>query len=77
MVIKINSEEQLVKVATELIHVIANLRKFTKLWEETHGVELKRNKKYYEQKADELIARLQVENHKHKYQVKIEVDAKL
>jgi hypothetical protein len=75
MVIKINSEEELLNVDAELIHVIANLRKFTKLWEETHGVELKRNKKYYELKADELIARLQVENHKQVYEIKIEVDA--
>lgn len=73
MIIKISSEEQLVSVATELIHVIANLRKFTKLWEETHGVELKRNKKYYEQKADDLIAKLQVQDHKQVHEIKIEV----
>lgn len=73
MKVKVTSEEELEKVAAELIHVLANLRKFTRLWETTHGVELKRNKKYYEGKADELIQRLQVPNHKRLHEIKIEV----
>jgi hypothetical protein len=75
MKIKVSSEDELLNVASELIHVLANLRKFTLLWEETHGVELKARKKYFEQKADELISKLQVEDHKHPSQVKIEVNA--
>lgn len=73
MLIKINSEEELISVATELAHCLCNLRKFTKLWEQDHGVELKARKKYYEAKADELIERLQVTEHRNQEQIKIEV----
>lgn len=76
MKVIIKNEEELVKVAAELIHVLANLRKFTKLWNETHGVELKSRKKYYEDKADQLIERLQVEDHRNPEQVKIEINKK-
>lgn len=74
MKIKISSEQELVNVAEELIHVIANLRKFTRLWEETHGVDLKARKKYYEKEADALIERLKVTEHKHPSEIKIEVN---
>jgi hypothetical protein len=73
MKIKIQGEQELVKTTEELIHILANLRKFTKLWNETHGVELKARKKYYEDQADQLIERLQVEDHRNPEQVKIEV----
>lgn len=75
MKIKIKSEEELVNVTEELIHVIANLRKFTKLWEESYGVELKKKKKHYEKRADDLIERIQVPDHVRQYEIKIEVDA--
>lgn len=73
MKIKITSEEELEKVAAELIHILANLRKFTRLWEESHGVELKRYKKYYEAKSDELIKKLQVPDHQRLHEIKIEI----
>lgn len=75
MKIKIQSEEELLKVATEALHILANLRHFTKKWNETHGYELKRRKIFYEEKADELIQRLQIEEHRTESQVKIEVNA--
>lgn len=75
MKILIRDEQELVNVAEELIHVIANLRKFTRLWEETHGVDLKARKKYYEKEADTLIERLKVTEHKHPSEIKIEVHA--
>lgn len=73
MKIKISSEQELVEVAEELIHIVTNLRKFTKLWNESYGAELKRKKQYYEKRADELIERLQVKEHKHPESIKIEV----
>lgn len=76
MKIRVQNEEQLVNVAEELIHVIANLRKFTRLWEETHGVDLKARKKYYEKEADALIERLKVTEHKHPSEIKIQVNDK-
>lgn len=74
MKIIIQTEEELIQVTAELIHVICNLRKFTKLWEEGHGVELKIKKKRYEQKADELIERLKVPEHRQVGQIKIEIN---
>jgi hypothetical protein len=75
MKIKIKDEDELISVAEDLIYVLVNLRKFTKLWEGTYGVDLKRQKKYYEQQADELIERLKVQNHKSREQVNIKLDA--
>lgn len=74
MKIKIDSEQELIDVAQDALHVLANLRKFTKLWEESHGVQLKARKKYYEQKADDLIERLQVIEHRNPVQIKIEIN---
>lgn len=74
MKIKINSEQELIGVCEEALHIIANLRKFTKLWEQEHGIELKIKKKRYEQMADELIERLQVPEHRHSGQIKIEIN---
>lgn len=74
MKIKIQSEEELIKIAEQAIKVIANLRKFTKLWDESHGVELKARKKYYEAQADELIERLQSTNLQMREGIKIEIN---
>jgi len=73
MIVKINSEEELIQVAEELIHVITNLRKFTLLWEKNYGVVLKQQKKYYEKKADELIEKLKVGVHKDPREINIEI----
>lgn len=72
--IKIQSEGELLKVATEALHILSNLRHFTKKWNENHGVQLKQRKNYYEEKADELIQRLRIEEHRIELQVKIEVN---
>ena len=74
MKIKINDEQELVDVCTEALHILSNLRKFTKLWEESYGVDLRRRKKYYEEKADELIERLQVPENRKQSQIKIEIN---
>jgi hypothetical protein len=74
MKIKIQSEEELISVCEEALHIISNLRKFTKLWEQEFGVELKTKKKRYEQMADELIERLQVPEHRQAGQIKIEIN---
>lgn len=74
MKIIIQSEDELIKVAAEALHILSNLRKFTRLWEETHGVVLKRNKKYYEEKADTFISNLQVPDHKQLHEIKIEIN---
>ena len=75
MKIKIRDEEELVNVATELAHCLCNLRRFTKLWEDNHGVELMARKKYWEDKSDELLKRLEVTEHRQSNQIKIELNA--
>jgi CTP:phosphocholine cytidylyltransferase-like protein len=75
MKIKVNNEAELLKIAEEAIQVIANLRKFTKLWEESYGVELKNRKKCWEELADKFIERLQVIELKNNEHIKIEVNA--
>lgn len=74
MKIKVTNEQELLKITEEAIHVLANLRKFTKLWQESYGVELKARKNYYEEQADKLIQRLQITEHRQANQIKIEVN---
>lgn len=76
MRIKVTSEQELVNVATELAHVLSNLRKFQKKWEGAYGVELRERKKYWEDKADSLLQRLQVTEHRNPSQIKIEINDK-
>lgn len=76
MKIKISNEEELVKVAQEAIHILANLRKFSDLWNIHHGSDLKERKMYWEVKADEFLKRLQVPEHRNLNELKIEINAK-
>lgn len=43
------------KAASELAHILLNLRHFSKLWDDNYGVEAKKRKKFWEQKADEYL----------------------
>ena len=61
MKIKVTSEEELVEVAKEALHILQNLRHWTKLWNAHHGSELRERKAYWEEKAD-----LFLEKHKTK-----------
>lgn len=72
--VKINTEAELYLVCQELLHITLNLRKFTKLWEEKYGVEIKARKKYWEDKADSLLQRLQIPEHRTQSQIKIEIN---
>lgn len=75
MKIQVTNEQDLIKIAEEAIRVLANLRKFTKLWEESYGVELKNRKKYWEDRADELVEKLKAKELYRKEQIKIEINA--
>lgn len=61
MTIKITSEEELKQVAAELLHVMVNLRHYSKAWHEYHGGALLATKKTWEIRADELLKKLEVE----------------
>lgn len=74
MKITVTSEQELVNVATELAHVLSHLRKYQKKWEQNYGVELKNRKKFWEERADALLQRLQVTEHRNPIQIKIEIN---
>lgn len=58
MNIKIHSEDDLLDKFKKAIHILNNLRHYTKDWEENYGVESKMRKKRWEEKADKLLAEL-------------------
>lgn len=76
MRIKVNSEDELAQVCEEALHILANYLKFSELWEMHHGSELNNRKKYYQRKGWELIKRLEVPEHKHVHEIKIEINEK-
>lgn len=76
MKVTIHNEQQLITTAEEAIKIIANLRKFTKLWEEGYGVELRNRKKYWESQADRFIELLQMPELNRRESIKIEINAK-
>lgn len=73
MKIKIESEQELINVCAEALHIIFNLRKFTKLWDGVYGKELKARKKYYEKKADDFISKLELMEKRKQEKIKIEI----
>lgn len=74
MKVIISSEEQLIVVAEKAIKIIANLRKYTTLWEQEYGVELKNRKKYWEIEADKFVKSLELPELKQNDHYKIEIN---
>lgn len=75
MKIIVKDEEELVKIAEEALHILSNLRKFTKLWEDQYGSILKTKKKRVEKSADEFLDKLKVQEHVRLHEVKIDLNA--
>jgi len=75
MKVVVKSEEELMELGSELLHILVNLRFATKAWERDYGANLRGRKKYYELKADELIQKLQLTKSHHSYQIKIDINA--
>lgn len=74
MKIKVNNEDELIKVAQEGLHILNNLRHWTKMWNAHFGSDFKERKKFWEEKADLFLEKLKVENHRNGNQIKIEID---
>lgn len=74
MKVIISSEARLIEVAEQAIKIIANLRKYTTLWEQTHGSELRNRKKYWEGVADTFIKSLEFPELKQNDNYKIEIN---
>lgn len=71
MNIKIQSEEELKDKFVTGIHILNNLRHWTKKYNETLGSELKAIKKDWEKKADEYLESLSATPTRVKTQIKI------
>jgi len=50
-----DNEEALKKELKELAYILTGLREYTKIWSQEYGSASLRNKKVWEQKADEWI----------------------
>jgi len=61
--------EDPVKAASELVHILLNLRHHTKVWDEKFGFDNRNKKRHWEQKADRWIA-------EHMKEVKIIIEDK-
>lgn len=74
MRIKVDSEEELLKVAQEALHLLVNMRHYQKRWHTEFGAILKNRKKEWEDKADTFLERLQMEKSFKSGSIKIEID---
>lgn len=74
MKIKIESEDELLEVAKEALHLLVNLRHYTKEWETAHGAELKTRKKHFEGRADEFLQKLEMKKSHKSDTIKIEIN---
>jgi hypothetical protein len=74
MKIKIETDDELKKIAEELLHILVNLRHSTKLWSEHYGAELSNKKKRWERVADEFLQKLEVERSTDKKEMQIEIE---
>ncbi len=71
MRVVINSEEELLDLAKELLYVMANMRHWQDQWSKHYGKTLLAQKKKWEVRADELLERLKTTRSVHKYDVHI------
>jgi hypothetical protein len=74
--VKINSEEELVRITTELLFISVNLRKATKDWGEHFGAYYLGQKKRWENRMDNLIEKLQ-QNNFDKFEKQSEIEIKI
>ena len=60
MNVKINSEKELEELTRELLHILVNLRYWTKLWNEQYGSNFLKKKKLWEDRADKCLERIEL-----------------
>lgn len=58
MHLKINSEEELVNVFKELMHLGVNMRYWQKQWKEHYGAENRKAKEKWEERYDNLLEKM-------------------
>lgn len=75
---KIQGDEELFELTNQAVHILNNLRHYTKIWNEVYGGRAKTDKITWENKADEFLKKLglQYELHQKSAHIKIEVTNK-
>lgn len=73
MRIKLQDEQELFEVCATLLHTLVNVRHSSKKWHEHYGAKLLNTKTYWENRADELLQRLQIDQFDRHEKVKIEI----
>lgn len=73
MKIIVHSEEELMQLAVDAIHILHNLRRTTEDWRLHYGSHRLSRVKYFEEKADDLFRRLHVKEANKDNPIKIEV----
>lgn len=74
MRIIVNSEDDLVTIARNLLHISVNVRYWQKEWNEKHGGVLLERKKFWENKMDEYLKELGARKSNLLTEVKIEIN---
>ncbi len=74
MKIIIRSEEELMQLAVDAVHILHNLRKATDAWRTHYGAVRLNRVKHFEQRADELFKRLTIAEAHKDNPIKIEVN---
>lgn len=74
MKVIINSQDELIKYARDLTHLVANLRHAQKEWQEYYGADLLNKKKAWEKRVDTFIDQHNIETTQREFQVEIKID---
>jgi hypothetical protein len=71
MKVVINSEEELIDKFKESVHILNNLRHFTKIWQDHYGAGNNFKRVYWQEKADKFLDSLDASKTRSKEQIKI------
>lgn len=74
MKVKVTSDQELVDLACELLHVMQNMRYWQNRWHNEHGSILLRQKIRWEARADQLLGELNMEKTHKANSIKIEIN---
>ena len=73
LIIKVESEEELLKMAQEAVHILKNLRYWQSAWQTHYGGELLKAKKKWEQRADDFLSNFPQEKTNHADDLSIQI----
>lgn len=72
MKVTVDSEKELVEMTTELLHILVNLRHWTKLWNENYGGYYLQQKKSWEKRSDDYLQKIGMQKSQQTNEINIE-----